>query len=37
VAAVGPLRLRRVRDAIKLVDLAVGRVGADLVVEARVR
>src|SRR5439155_1505985 len=37
VPAVGPLGLRRVMDAIRLGDVAVGRVGRDLVVEARVQ
>jgi len=37
VPAVGPLGLRRVRDAVRLADVAVGRVGRDLVIEARVR
>src|SRR5207253_1907563 len=37
VPAVAPLGLRRVMDAIRLGDVAVGRVGPDLVVEARVQ
>ena len=37
VPAVGPLGLRRVMDAIRLGDVAVGRVGRDIVVEARVQ
>src|SRR3989442_10484037 len=37
VPAVGPLGLRRVMDAIRLGEVAVGRVGRDLVVEARVQ
>ncbi len=37
VAAVGPLGLRRVRDAVRVTDLALGRVGQDIVLEGRVR
>ena len=37
VAAVGPLALRRVRDAVRVAGLAVARVGPDLVLEGRVR
>lgn len=37
VPAVGALGRARVRDAVRLADVAVGRVGRDLVVEARVR
>jgi diaminohydroxyphosphoribosylaminopyrimidine deaminase/5-amino-6-(5-phosphoribosylamino)uracil reductase len=37
VPAVGPLGTRRVADAIRLDVLAVGRSGADLVIEGRVR
>ena len=37
VAAMGPLGLRRVRDAVRVGGLAVARVGPDLVFEGRVR
>jgi len=37
VAAVGPLGLGRVRDALRVTDLALGRVGSDIVLEGRVR
>jgi len=37
VAAVGPLALRRARDAVRVAGLAVARVGPDLVLEGRVR
>ena len=37
VAAVGPLGLRRVREAVRVAGLAVARVGPDLVLEGRVR
>ena len=37
VAAVGPLALRRIADAIGVVRPAVARVGRDLVIEGRVR
>jgi diaminohydroxyphosphoribosylaminopyrimidine deaminase / 5-amino-6-(5-phosphoribosylamino)uracil reductase len=37
VPAVGPLDLRRVADALRIDVLAVGRAGADLVIEGRVR
>jgi diaminohydroxyphosphoribosylaminopyrimidine deaminase/5-amino-6-(5-phosphoribosylamino)uracil reductase len=37
VPAVGALGVTRVREAVRLGDVAVGRIGRDLVVEARVR
>jgi diaminohydroxyphosphoribosylaminopyrimidine deaminase/5-amino-6-(5-phosphoribosylamino)uracil reductase len=37
VAAVAPLGLRRVADAVRVDRLSVGRVGSDLVLEGRVR
>jgi diaminohydroxyphosphoribosylaminopyrimidine deaminase/5-amino-6-(5-phosphoribosylamino)uracil reductase len=37
VPAVGPLGLRRVRDAVRVDGLAVARVGPDLVLEGRLR
>jgi diaminohydroxyphosphoribosylaminopyrimidine deaminase/5-amino-6-(5-phosphoribosylamino)uracil reductase len=37
IPAVGPLGLRRVRDALRLEGLAVGRLGDDLVLEGRLR
>jgi len=36
VAAVAPLALRRVRDAVQITDLAVARLGPDLVLEGRI-
>ncbi len=37
VPAIAPLGIRRVADAVRLEDVAVARVGDDLVLEARVR
>src|SRR5439155_1487042 len=37
VAAVGALRLKRVRDAVRVAGLAVAHVGPDLVLEGRLR
>jgi diaminohydroxyphosphoribosylaminopyrimidine deaminase/5-amino-6-(5-phosphoribosylamino)uracil reductase len=37
VAAIGPLGLRRVADAVRIDRLAVGRIGPDLVLEGRLR
>ncbi len=37
VAAIAPLGIARVTDAVRVEGLAVGRVGPDLVIEGRVR
>jgi len=37
VAAVGALGLKRVRDAVRVADLAVAHIGPDLVLEGRLR
>jgi diaminohydroxyphosphoribosylaminopyrimidine deaminase / 5-amino-6-(5-phosphoribosylamino)uracil reductase len=37
VAAIAPLGIRRVTDAVRLEDVAMARVGGDLVLEGRVR
>jgi diaminohydroxyphosphoribosylaminopyrimidine deaminase/5-amino-6-(5-phosphoribosylamino)uracil reductase len=37
VPALGPLGLRRVRDAVRLGGLAIARIGGDLVLEGRLR